>query len=230
MTVFSFQPDVLAAVTDQIRWVEAPEEAHIRVDLGDLSQARITPLLNRFVYWRTQQTSLGNIRFLRDLEQQLHVPGEDCKTVAELLFDARLECPLGGDYVYQADENGVPRWTSTAFLPTVPPTGSGTLFPFLPFGRPSSPAIPESLRPMMPQSVDPIADREKAMNPGNMSTAAPTLPDSQDGVATQDSTTSPGGFLAPPLNWFRGLSATAVVNREAVTAHLEIIMEWPAKK
>ena len=230
MTVFSFQPEVLAAVTNQIRWVEAPEEAHIRVTLGDLSQARITPLLNRFVYWRTQQTSLGNLRFLRDLEQQLHVPGEECKTVAELLFDARLECPLGGEYVYQADENGVPRWTSTAFLPTVPPTGSGTLIPFLPFGRPSSPAVPESLRPMMPQSVDPIADREKAMNPGNMAAAAPTLPDSQDRVATQGITTSPGGFLAPPLNWFRGLSGTAVVNREAVTAHLEIIMEWPAKK
>lgn len=229
MTVFSFQPEVLAAVTDQLHWVESPDEAHIRINLGDLSRARITPLLNRFVYWHTQQTSLGNIRFLRDLEQQLHVPGEECKTVAEILFNARLECPLGGEYVFQADENGIPRWTSTALPPTVVPTSPGTLLPFAPFGRPSSPAIPESLRPMMPPSADPIAERERTLDRGQPLGEALPPGVLQNDTTAQDST-RPQEFLAPPLNWFRGLSATALVNREAVTAHLEILMEWPSQR
>ncbi|MGQ9504158.1 MAG: hypothetical protein ACUVQR_04540 [Thermogutta sp.] len=229
MTVFSFQPEVLAAVTDQLHWVESPDEAHIRINFGDLSRARITPLLNRFVYWRTQQTSLGNIRFLRDLEQQLHVPGEECKTVAEILFNARLECPLGGEYVFQPDENGIPRWTSTAFLPVVSPTNPSSVLPFLPFGYPLSPAIPERLRAMMPQSADPIAERERALDRGH--TLGEVLPPGvlQNNTTAHDST-KPQEFLAPPLNWFRGLSATALVNCEAVTAHLEIIMEWPSQR
>lgn len=229
MTVFSFQPEVLATVTEQLRWIETEDEAHIRVYLGDLSQARITPLLNRFVYWRTQQTSLGNLLFLRDLEQQLHVPGQECKNVAELLFDARLECPLGGEYVFQPDENGVPRWTSTAILPTISTSGSGSPFPFLPFGTRSSPTIPESDVPVLPYRVDPIAEREKAANAENIPLESPAAPQESANDPAQR-LTGASGFLAPPLNWFRGLSATAVVRPEAVTAHAEILMEWPSKK
>jgi len=229
MTVFSYQPEVLAAVTEQLRWIETEEEAHIRIHLGDLSQARITPLLNRFVYWRTQQTSLGNLLFLRDLEQQLHVPGQECKNVAEILFGARLECPLGGEYVFQPDENGVPRWTSTAILPTMSPAGSGSVLPFLPFGTRSSPASPESVLPMIPDSNDPIAERERAGNPESIPLNSPE-PRQQEAKGPAQGPTGLSGFLAPPLNWFRGLSAKAVVSPEAVTAHAEILMEWPSKK
>lgn len=117
MSVYSFQYEVLAAVTPQLRWEETDREAQIRVSLGDLSAAQITPLLNSYVYWRTKQTSLGNLRLLRDFRQQLHIPVEDCKTAAELLLDVKLQCPLQGEYVLQTDEGGTPRWTSTAFAP-----------------------------------------------------------------------------------------------------------------
>ncbi|MGQ9607376.1 MAG: hypothetical protein ACUVTW_14345 [Thermogutta sp.] len=117
MSVYSFQYEVLAAVTPQLRWEETDREAQIRLSVGDLSAAQITPLLNSYVYWRTKQTSLGNLRLLRDFQQQLHVPVEDCKTAAELLLDVKLQCPLQGEYVLQTDEGGTPRWTSTAFAP-----------------------------------------------------------------------------------------------------------------
>lgn len=219
VTVFSFQPEVLAAVTEQLHWIEAPEEAHIRVELKDLSHAQITPLLNRFVYWRTQQTSLGNLLFLRDLEQQLHVPAEECKNVAEIIFDAQLQCPLGGEYVFQPDESGIPRWTSTAFLPTLSPAGTGFRLPFLQLGNQPTSSIPGP--------VDPIAEREKAMGSAPENVARPDQ--REEPKASQRPAKSSQEFLAPPLNWFRGLSGAAVVKPEAVTAHLEILMEWPAE-
>ncbi|RMF95138.1 MAG: hypothetical protein D6741_11990, partial [Planctomycetota bacterium] len=116
-TVFSFQPEVLAQATSQLRYEETDHEAHGRIEIGNIAQARITPLVNDFVYWRTRRTSLGNIRLLHSLEQQLHVPGEDCKTLAEMLLDVELRCPLGGEYEYRKDEFGIGRWTSTALQP-----------------------------------------------------------------------------------------------------------------
>lgn len=116
-TVFSFQPDVLAAATSQLQFEEAPEEAHFRLDVGNIAGARLTPLLNDFVYWRTRQTSLGNLKLLQSLEQQMHVPGEACKDTAEMLLDVELSCPLGGEYEYQVDRSGIGRWHSTAMVP-----------------------------------------------------------------------------------------------------------------
>lgn len=260
MTIFSFQPEILSAVSEQLHWTPAERDAHARLYLGDLSRARLTPLLNRFVYWRTQQTSLGNLRFLRDLEQQLYVPGKNCKTVAEFLYNAQLKCPLGGEYVYQPDEYGVHRWTSTAFVSTsAQPRGRRLPVLLLPFGRADSggnpaassdsffaPADEQSRGRLQAQFISqnetavaaqnqlPAADSEQPQTvedtrespsgnpPANADRAPDTTPIEAEGPAA--------GFLAPPLNWFRGLTAEAVVTPEAVTAHLEILMEWPKEK
>ena len=58
--------------------------------------ARITPALNDLGYARTRETSLGNLRLLHALDQQLHVPPAACREAAEFLLDAKLICPLGG--------------------------------------------------------------------------------------------------------------------------------------
>lgn len=242
MTVFSFQPDVLAAVTSQLRWQEAEREAHFRVFVGDLSEARITPLLNRFVYWRTMQTSLGNLRFLRDLEQQLHVPGKECKRVAEFLFDAELRCPLGGEYVYEPDEYGIPRWTSTSFpgdLETGGKTASGAVGPS---DRPLRSAL-DVLRGRMRVGQNrglpadsPAAGTDHIPSPtGDRAATGPraTGENTPNSPTHRESPTdrAPGdNFLAPPLNWFRGLEGNALVIPEGITAHLEILMELPQKR
>jgi hypothetical protein len=113
-TVFSFQREVLAAVCPQLRFVQAERPAQLRLRVDDLSAARLTPMLNTMGFLRTRQTSLGNIRLMHALAQQLHVPGGDCKAAAELLLDAKLICPLGGEYAYQPTGDGLGRWTSTA--------------------------------------------------------------------------------------------------------------------
>lgn len=123
-TVFSFQRDVLAEVTPQLRFEEAKRPAQIRLRVDDVSRARITPALNDLGYARTRETSLGNLRLLQALQQQLHVPAAECKTTAEDLLGAKLICPLGGEYVLRDEPGESPHWTSTALRP-VEPSESG---------------------------------------------------------------------------------------------------------
>ena len=119
-TVFSFQHEVLETVVPQLRFEQAKRPAQIRLHVGDVSNARITPALNDLAYARTRETSLGNLRFLHALGQQLHVPAAKRLETAEFLLDAKMICPLGGKYVLQS--NGAEHWTSTA-LQNGPPGG-----------------------------------------------------------------------------------------------------------
>lgn len=113
-TVFSFHRDVLEEVTSQLRWVEAPRPAQLWVRAVDLSNARLTPFLNHWGYQRTRDTSLGNLRLLHQMTEQLHVPGPEALAAAEALFGARLIDPLGGQYVYRSTPDRPARWTTTA--------------------------------------------------------------------------------------------------------------------
>jgi hypothetical protein len=115
-TVFSFQREVLEEVTPQLRFEPAPRSAQVGLHVEDVSQARITGPLNDFLYARTRQTSLSNLRLLQSLNQQLHVPPAACKETAESLLDAKLICPLSGKYVLTGGGQGdvPPHWTSTA--------------------------------------------------------------------------------------------------------------------
>jgi Zn finger protein HypA/HybF involved in hydrogenase expression len=122
-TAFSFQPQVLSTVTPQIHFQQAQRGAQIRVRVGDLSQVQLAPLANRMVYSRSRETTLGNLRLIHAMREQLHVPGEDCRAAAELLVDARLVCPLGGQYVYRQTPDGVGYWTSTV-LEAAPEPGT----------------------------------------------------------------------------------------------------------
>jgi hypothetical protein len=167
-TVYSFQPDVLAAVTPQLRFEEAQRPAQLRVHIGDVTQARMTPFLNNLGYARTRETALGNVRLMHQLNQQLHVPPKDCKEAVEFLLAAKLICPLGGKYVLKEAPNSVARWTSTE----------------LERGVPQGQLVPQA----------------------------------------------PAGYVAPPLNWFRGLDADATLVEKVLSAHAEVVMQLPPKK
>ena len=120
-TVFSLQRGVLDVVPPQLHFVEAERPAQVRLHVNDPSEARMTPFLNSISYLRTRETSLGNLRLLRDLDQQFRVPAKDALKTAEFLLDAKLMCPLGGKYVLTSsnNDNGGSNeefWTSTALF------------------------------------------------------------------------------------------------------------------
>ena len=113
-TLFSFQPDILSAVAPQLQYEEARREGQLWIDVDDPSGARIAPHLNNLSYARTRETSRGNLRLLHAISQQLHVRGQDCLDVAQTLLDAKLICPLGGQYEYRRTPDAPGHWTSTA--------------------------------------------------------------------------------------------------------------------
>ncbi len=113
-TLFSFQPEVLSAVAPQLQYEEARREGQLWIDVDDPTGARIAPHFNNLGYARTRETSRGNLRLLHALAQQLRVPGEECLEMAETLLDAKLICPLGGQYEYRESADGAGYWTSTA--------------------------------------------------------------------------------------------------------------------
>ena len=165
ITLFSFQQQVLANVARQLQYVETDKPAQFRLDVGDITQANITPLLNDLGYGRTAETSRGNLRLMHELNQQLNVPVTECRDVAEDLLDAGIICPLGGDYALQDAPSGMQWWTSSAL--------------------------------------------EGARVGGLLSEPAPE------------------GFVAPPLNWLRGLKVEMQILPETLNVHAEVLMQQP---
>jgi len=135
-TVFSLNPEVLATVCPQLRLEPAERPAQLRLRVGEVSSAQLTPALNALGYTRTRDTSLGNLRLLHAIGQQLHVPGPDCLAAAELLLGARLVCPLGGKYEYRETPDGRGHWVSTALAPR---DGGGLLDTNVPEGYQAPP-------------------------------------------------------------------------------------------
>jgi hypothetical protein len=115
-SVLSFDPRLLANVTPQLRVVDSEIDAQIRVHVEDLSQSKIRPWIVSLYYQRGLSASAGNSEFLTVLSQQLHVPLEQARDTAESLLDAKLVCPLGGEYQLVEDLNGGGKsWQSTAW-------------------------------------------------------------------------------------------------------------------
>lgn len=115
LSVLSFDPQLLADVTPQLRPTESEIEAQIRLHVEDLSKSKIRPWITSLYYQRGLTASAGNARFLALLEQQLHVPLDQAKTTMEDLLDSKLLCPLKGEYQLVEDLNGgLKSWQSTA--------------------------------------------------------------------------------------------------------------------
>jgi hypothetical protein len=136
-TVFSFQREVLEAVTPKLQLEPSPQPAQIRVRVGDPSRARITPTINSLGFARTRETSLGNLRLLHSLVDQLHVPPERARDTAESLLGAKLLCPLGGSYELKQEPGGTSRWTAASL--EQPAALAGGLLPTPPAGYTAPP-------------------------------------------------------------------------------------------
>lgn len=114
-SVLSFQPDLLASVTPNLRVTEAEVPAQIRIHVGDLRNAKVAPLVNRLYYDRAVTASSGNVRYLHMLNQQFHVPLRECLNTAQDVLNAELRCVLGGEYQLQQEGGEDLYWHSTGW-------------------------------------------------------------------------------------------------------------------
>jgi hypothetical protein len=113
-TLMSFQPELLASVTPQLKLVAAarPAQGWLRAD--DLRESPLAPALNAFGYRKSAERSRGNARFLNSLSQQLHVPSAEALAASQSILAARLVCPLGGKYELMRGKGAPGQWQSTA--------------------------------------------------------------------------------------------------------------------
>ena len=113
-SILSFLPEVITASVPHLAVVEATEPAQVRFHVDSLHETKIEGWVNEQVYERNLKTSVAGGQLLDSLTSQLGIPPAAAKEVSEELLDARLQCPLGGEYVFKKNDRGV-SWTSTAW-------------------------------------------------------------------------------------------------------------------
>ena len=114
-SVLSFRKEVLDRIGPKLHVEETGSAAQIRVRASDLSQSQLAPWLNALYYQRAQQASLGNVRLLHLLSNQLGVPRDKALETANRLLDTRLVCSVGGKYEIAERAGGLSVWKSTGW-------------------------------------------------------------------------------------------------------------------
>lgn len=115
-SLLSFDPQILSEVAPQLTTEEVAEPAQLHVKIGDVKNSNFGKWANDLDFQRAWETSVGNVRLLHVLTQQMHVPMGQTKEVAERVLNARLICPLGGEYQLVDNQDGTQRWASTAWI------------------------------------------------------------------------------------------------------------------
>ena len=106
---------ILDDVAGQLKMVDAPRPAQIRLRVADLSKTGWAAMIDAESFIRARRVSAGNAQFMHALAQQLNVPLDQTRAEAERLLDAKLVCPLGGKYEMTGGFSSVQRWHSTAW-------------------------------------------------------------------------------------------------------------------
>lgn len=113
-SVVSFDRNTLELLVPHLAVHPTEQQAQIRFQIGDISQSRIRSWFEGLSHQRALETSVGNTRLLHQLRQQLRVPVDECKSVAERILNAELMCSLGGEYQITR-LRGNQYWTSTGW-------------------------------------------------------------------------------------------------------------------
>jgi hypothetical protein len=87
------------------------------LSVADLNGTQLAGVVNALGYSRARETCVAACRLMNTLANQLHVPREQCRDVAERLMDGKFVDPLGGQYEVVEEIGGQAEWTSTALAP-----------------------------------------------------------------------------------------------------------------
>lgn len=120
-SLLSFDRTIMEHAIPQLATLATNDVAQVRMKLAPLKGSRLSGWVNQQWFERGWKASHGNARLLDSVTQQLKVPGDAALTVTERLLDVRLQCPVGGDFVFQKlpgnSQGGW--WTSTAWANAV---------------------------------------------------------------------------------------------------------------
>lgn len=123
-SLISFMPEIILDTLPNLSVAEAAEPAQVRFHVDSLEGTRVETWANQQLYQRSFDASLAGVQLLQSLTAQLNVQPESAKDVAEQLLDARLQCPLGGTYVFQSNGDGATSGPEPALRRTARAFGS----------------------------------------------------------------------------------------------------------
>jgi hypothetical protein len=107
-SIISFHREILDACASIVRVIPADDVAQGRLRVGNISDSKVAGWFNTLGFRQAAQATRGNLFLLDSIAQQLGLPPQEAKTVAQRLLDAKLQCTLGGEYQL---EDGM--WQST---------------------------------------------------------------------------------------------------------------------
>lgn len=113
---FTFaSPDrsILEVVPPQVRYVEAARPGQAWIDIGDLSNSKLSGTINGIFYRLAKNATIGDVRFLQSLTTQLRVPPQEALEVAERLADAKFVSSIGGKFQLEDKSGALSTWVST---------------------------------------------------------------------------------------------------------------------
>jgi hypothetical protein len=114
-SVLSFDRSILENCALYLRPVPATDPAQVRLQVGDLSDSKLSTWVNTFWYRRGAATTQGNLLLLDALQQQLRIDPSQSRLLAERFLQCKMQCPLGGDYQLNEDGPFAGCWTSTVY-------------------------------------------------------------------------------------------------------------------
>lgn len=117
-SVLAFDKQRLEKLKPNLGAVQTEPFGQIHGYVGDVSSSQLVPLINTLFYQRALQASLGNIKLLNAMTQQLKVDPAMARAEVEKMIDGKLICSLEGDYKTLQHPNGRLYWTSSHLPPT----------------------------------------------------------------------------------------------------------------
>ncbi len=114
----SFNPDILLSEAPFMEARPSENHAQVRLRVGDLTQSQLASWVSMLNYSRAFEASLGNVRLLNSLSQQLRIPPADAMQVANNLLNTELICTLNGNYEFKEDVWQSSAWPQSQQLPT----------------------------------------------------------------------------------------------------------------
>lgn len=100
-SLLSFNRQILEGAIPQLATVPTSEQAQARAHIANLQGSQLAQWVNELWWERSWRASHGNAELLDTMYQQLKVPSDQCLAVTSELMDAQLQCPLGGEFIFE---------------------------------------------------------------------------------------------------------------------------------
>lgn len=115
-SLLGFDKQILGDVAPALSIETVEDTAQFHVKVGDVKNSKFGQWADDLDFQRAWETSVGNVHLMHLLTQQMRVPLSEADATAERILNAKLICPLDGEYQLHANVDGMKRWSSSAWL------------------------------------------------------------------------------------------------------------------